>query len=68
MAQLTKIGYSSALVLKLYSCLHFVVVAVVRLKIESHKNFSVYCMEDNGANKQLNFVVMIIRLQIIRRL
>ena len=62
MAQLTKIGYSNALVLKLCSCRHFVAVAVARLKIESHKNFSMYCMEDNGANKQLKFVVMIIRL------
>ena len=69
MAQLTKIGYSSALVLKFCSCIHFVAIAVARLEIKSHKkSFPLYCTEDDGANKRLKFVVMIIRLQIVRRL
>ena len=66
MAQLTKNIYLSALILKLSSCFHFVVVAVARLGMESHKRISpLYSMESDGANEQLEFVVMIIRLQIV---
>ena len=69
MAQLTKVGHSSALVLKFCSCLHFVAVAVARLEIKSHKKVS-HCIVRKTMVQisDLKFVVMIIRLQVVRRL